>query len=391
MSGILSPVFLQAAGRAGKNKNNKIILTTVNGDSTIDSLSGTGEIRVESIKNGTKQIATYSNPSSLAVSVSADKGTTVTLFGDVTSISASRNTEFDKVVINSTALTSVSFTRMYEMRSLDIINAPSLATLDIGNSTEIVRANIAGAKNVTSVNCGNCFSLSELIFGEHPSLVSLTINYTELVSVVIPENTPLQTISGIYAADLQVLEIKDRSLLSTVTLTDCHRLSRLVLNGAANLLTINVKNAWGLEELLLEDTVALTTVNCSECYSLKHLDVNHADQLTSLDATNSYILSNLEVSGCSSLQTLKIRSVEELSTLDIRDTVLTTVDFAGCIRIDNIYCHATNSSVATAIAGLITANAVLAGTVYVNSADTYYSTIETAANNAGWTIAPLPA
>ena len=93
---------------------------------------------------------------------------------------------------------------------------------------------------------------------------------------------------------------------------------------------------------------ALTSLSCTDCYALQELNVSTNTALTSLNCTNC-------------------RKVESISTI------------------------ATNSTVATKIAGLITANATLTGTVYVNSDDAYYSTIETAANNAGWTIAPLPA
>ena len=92
-------------------------------------------------------------------------------------------------------------------------------------------------------------------------------------------------------------------------------------------------------------------------------------------------LESLSCSGCSALQELNVSA----------NTALTSLTCTGCSKAEIIFAIATNNTVATAIANLITANAALMGTVYANSADTYYSTIETAAQGAGWTIAPLVA
>ena len=109
------------------------------------------------------------------------------------------------------------------------------------------------------------------------------------------------------------------------------------------------------------------------------IDLSSKDNLTSAKISNT-ALTQLNCSSCYALTSL------DLST----NTALTKLNCSNCIKVEVIYALAENSDVADAIAGLITNAESETGTVYVNSADTHYSTIETAANDKGWTIEPLP-
>ena len=79
---------------------------------------------------------------------------------------------------------------------------------------------------------------------------------------------------------------------------------------------------------------------------------------------------------------------------------LTTLDVSGLTALTNLYCdynqlietvrfNATKQSPANAVAGLITNADSTTGTVYLNSSDTYYSTVANAATAKGWTIEAL--
>ena len=81
-----------------------------------------------------------------------------------------------------------------------------------------------------------------------------------------------------------------------------------------------------------------------------------------------------------------------LESIDIRHSaLLTQVDFSDLPSLKYIACRATNEDVANEIATAIANTNVNDGVVYLNSADTYYSTIAGAAATKGWTIEQLPA
>ena len=103
-------------------------------------------------------------------------------------------------------------------------------------------------------------------------------------------------------------------------------------------------------------------------------------KLIKIEAKNT-ALTSLSCSSCSALQTLDLS----------KNTALTSLSCSDIAKITSISYPATNSDVATAIAGAITAADAEDGTVYTDSAADYYSTIATAANDKGWTIEPIAA
>ena len=107
MSGILSPAFLQAAGRAGKGTPvGKIILDTQFADPTISSISCTGDIKVSSIKNGAPLVETYTDLDGETLSIQADANTQIIISGDITGeFETGTNANYKKISVKNTALT----------------------------------------------------------------------------------------------------------------------------------------------------------------------------------------------------------------------------------------------------------------------------------------------
>lgn len=101
----------------------------------------------------------------------------------------------------------------------------------------------------------------------------------------------------------------------------------------------------------------LVSVNPEECASLLILDINDSDAITEINISKNPLLESFNGYGCGSIKT--------------------------------IYTIAQNESVAQGVADMISTSAADTGTVYVNSTDPYYGTIETAAQAASWTIMPL--
>ena len=93
--------------------------------------------------------------------------------------------------------------------------------------------------------------------------------------------------------------------------------------------------------------------------------------ITGIDADDCKSLMSLVTSPL--VQTLKVSKY--LTSLDIRGKKITTV-----------YYPANNNAVSTAIANAITNADANNGTVHTREEAKYYATIETAANDKGWTI-----
>lgn len=113
MSGVLSPMFLQSAGRAGKEQNNKIILKFTNDNPILAEVNCDGEIKVESTKSGQRIVATYSNLEDSTVSIQADANTEIKITGNVNGLAI-----FGEG--NTQDLASYDFSRCYSLILLDM-------------------------------------------------------------------------------------------------------------------------------------------------------------------------------------------------------------------------------------------------------------------------------
>ena len=129
---------------------------------------------------------------------------------------------------------------------------------------------------------------------------------------------------------------------------------------------------------------------CSYCSALTSLDLSKNTALSRLECYSCYALTTLDVSNNTALTYLECGSCSALTALDLsKNTALTYLSCTNCTGLTTISYLATNSDVSTAVAGAITAADAADGTVYTDSDGAYYSTIETAANNKGWTIEQL--
>ena len=140
MSGILSPAFLQAAGRAGKGTPvGKIILDTQFADPIISSISCTGEIKVSSIKNGAPLVETYTDLDGETLSIQADANTQIIISGvEITGCEIGENVAYTKISVKNTALTQLNCNSCYALTALDVSKNTALTQLDCNNCAKLV-------------------------------------------------------------------------------------------------------------------------------------------------------------------------------------------------------------------------------------------------------------
>ena len=138
LSGVLSPAFLQAAGRAGKTKFSGLILMDVTTDPTISSVTGT-DIVVTTTKNGVAHTDTYASLSGEMLAISADKNTKITITGTITELEIGSNTGFVSIKAKNTALTSLECNGCYALQELNLSANTALTNLICSNCNALIR------------------------------------------------------------------------------------------------------------------------------------------------------------------------------------------------------------------------------------------------------------
>ena len=197
---ITSPIFLQQAGRAGKTPFAGIKVLFPYANPIIGSVSGNGDITVTSVKNGEKISNTYSNPSSLTVSVRADANTWVIITGEITSFNCA-NYYVEKIIAyNNTALTS-----------LDCSNCPGLTALDLSTNTAL-----------TDLNCSDCPGLTALDLSTNTALTSLDCSDCPgLTALDLSTNTALTSLSCYNCPGLTALDLSTNTALTSLSCYNC--------------------------------------------------------------------------------------------------------------------------------------------------------------------------
>ena len=166
---------------------------------------------------------------------------------------------------------------------------------------------------------------------------------------------------------------------ANTTITIIGNVSTFIVDGVSyDITSIDVTHAYSLDVLGLAHS-NISVLDVSQNSLLRDLSVNQCVYLASLDLTGNAELQNLDCGYCNSLTDLDISGCLELTTLALYD----------CTQLVTIRTRAIDSNVANEVANIITQNTGLGGTVYLDSADPYYSVIETAAISAGWTVAAL--
>lgn len=160
----------------------------------------------------------------------------------------------------------------------------------------------------------------------------------------------------------------------------------------------------GAGEILLEGAyIDSDVIDFSYYNQLFSLSINYCDvksvifppNIVDLTLTDT-LIENVDLSNCPKIteaniggeliKSLNISKNTELKSFNSNDSTL-----EGLKAITTIYALARNQNVATSIAAIITNANSTSGTVYLNSSDTYASTISEAATAKGWNVEELAA
>ena len=351
MSGILSPAFLQSAGRPGKVQPTPptpfsgIKLISVSDDLML-GLNGT-DITVVSTKNGQPHTETYASVND-SILIYADENTETIITGNITgSLDLLENIDLKSLTIINTEVSGISGLNCYTLQELNVSENSALNTLNCSGCQILQELNLSANTALTELYCNNCYILKELDLSTSTALTNIECN-------------------GCYS--LQELNLSTNTALTSIDCGNCYSLQELNVSKNSALNILYCSHCCVLQELNLSTNTALTYINCGDCYYLQELNLSANTALTDIDCSSCYSLQELNLS---------------------TNTALTSLTCGWFEKTNTIYYPGTNSDVSTAIANAITDANIDNGTVYTDSAGAYYSTIADAATAKGWTIEQL--
>ena len=242
------------------------------------------------------------------------------------------------------------------------------------NSNNYITFTTVAADPTIYIECNSGDTLTiRSISGGVPLIQTYACPFTGNVAIQADAGTNVKIVGDVYSYSISITQGCD---ISSIDISHCQTLMGLLVDGQNNIATIDVTHNPGLRALFVQ-----------YCSQIADIDTSASTDLETL-VFISIPLQNINVQQNTALRTLGINTLD-ITSLDIsNNTLLDTLVLLNVPNINLIRARSDWSDVADKIAQAITdANGI--GTIYTNADGAYYSTIETAANNKGWTIEQL--
>ena len=343
------------------------------GEKIIMTIEANGNVTIEGVKE----------PSSKGSTTYTLTSQTVTIRGDVTTLTCSDNQLTSLDLSGCTALTKLDC-RQNSLTSLDVSGCTALTEL-ICYSNPLTSVNLSGCQSLkefsytyrklTSLDVSGCTALTTLEC-HHNQLTSLNVSGCTALTKLICDGNQLTSLNLSGCTALTWLDCEWNSLTS-LNLSGCTSLTTLECTGN-QLTSLNVSGCTALTMLtcdrnqltsldlsgctaltkLICFSNQLTSLNLSGCTALTEL-LCHENQLTSLNVSGCTALpelscyknqlTSLNVSGCSALTvltcyenqltSLDVSGCTSLTTLDCSKNLLRKIELSGCTSIRFLTCH----------------------------------------------------
>ena len=169
-----NPIFLQSAGNNTPVVEEPVLRLMFNAaDPTIQSVTGTGDIIIKSIKGGVETTQTVTDPSGDSISVQADKNTWIYLEGEVTELEHTSEKELVKLGAKNTALTQLNCSKCSVLQELNLSANTALTQLDCSYCYVLQTLDLSANTALTSLNCSSCYALQTLDLSANTALTEL--------------------------------------------------------------------------------------------------------------------------------------------------------------------------------------------------------------------------
>ena len=253
--------------------------------------------------------------------------------GNIEEINFSGCTSLESVYIGGSA---------NRLKSLNVSGCQALSTLECSNKKSLTEINLQGCNNLMDLKC-RYNGLSYLDLKDCTNLLSLRCENNPLNELILSECTKL---TQLYCNDNQLTKLKTNSeFLSTIDCRKNNLLSEIeILNGIGleyldcsynNLTELDLSDCRSLEKVICNYNNNLTSLNINDCKSLKFIDCNDC-ALIDLDVSNSSLLLELNCYNNQLYPTLDVSKCGHLSLLRCFRNNLIEIIINRNIPINNI-------------------------------------------------------
>lgn len=406
---VTSPYFLQAAS-ARKSGGNKIVLRLSKDvtDFALGQFGGECDVQVTTTYQGATTTVDYQGVET--VLVNADKNTNIVVKGEIPVGYLGSYNDPESVVYLELdckgwiSLQAVSYGNLVLKNTLDlqqVLISANVASFDfsrLGNVSFLICA----WPIVTSLDLSPMQKLehAQLVI---PSVSELNLDgLTQLKTLIIQgsslEELDLSALTGLTGVNVDTSHmlkslVLPESNLETLDITDCELLPAPDISVYPGLTRLSFENI-----LFTQETVVLSGMISSLAIEgssvLKRLDVTGLPALRSIYVEGDTALEELLAGTNSGLQDVHLQGNSALRVLDVgaSDQLFMLGNNMGepfpFLSVIKVRCekYGLSSSVRDILENPETPSS---GTIYLDSADEYYSVVANAAANKGWTIQSL--
>ena len=173
----MDAAFANAARSHKKKEKNIIKIISTIADPSIYALSCSGDITVESIKNGEAVVQTYTDLNETNVSIQADVNTEIKIIGNVTIFEPAgqyqgwgyadtllaKNIDFNCNTLQSIKVSGKSsYESTSTVESLSFVNCTALQSLQCSNCTGLTSLDLSANTALQYLYCNDCTGLTEI-------------------------------------------------------------------------------------------------------------------------------------------------------------------------------------------------------------------------------------
>lgn len=267
-------------------------------------------------------------------------------------------TALEELNLSETSITAINLNAQTKLKTVDLGNCSSLTSFVIDdNSTTYALSSIdlSGCTSLETLTINNALSLTTVDFTDLSAIKTIDLGgcqgITGVVDVSNKTNLTTLTIAGLNR--ITSLKLGGCSNLATLDAVACTQLTTIQgLNSCATLTTLNLNNT-GLTSVDVTSNNALVTLNVANCSSLVYLDATRSTEsttLSSLTVTNCTALKTLNIYNCKGVTTLDATTLTELEELNLTYSGVTsfnnssdTMDFSSNTSLKNIYLNGISS------------------------------------------------
>ena len=338
---------------------------------------------------------------------------------------------------NCGAISNIKLPQTATLTSLIITSCPLMSNVDLSGITTLTNLSLDKDTLLSSVDLSQNTGLVSLSINEIMAMESIDVSMLVNLEQLMADNTYLSELDVRNCAALQQLWFKQPKAKVNILASGLQHLTLAgtpysAPYGSSEELSVDVSDCPALQTLDL-CYCTLGEIKASGCPSLQEIRMTGSVNVPVIDFTGTGVdvndgtvvkatsiiardgvfdmstlakanrvdigFQNASISALKTIKTPQQQSVlsfgqttyPALETLEIGNATGSVYYFTltTTVSLSTLKARAATSEYATKVAALVTSSNVADGVAYLNSADPYYSTIETAALAKGWTIEPL--